>query len=86
MTNVRNAFYAQSGGVTAVINASACGVIETVNNSKKIHKVLAGVNGILGALNEDLIDTSKESKKNILNSNRLLVEHLAHADLSYRIQ
>ena len=65
MTNVRNAFYAQSGGVTAVINASACGVIETVNNSKKIHKVLAGVNGILGALNEDLIDTSKESKSNI---------------------
>ena len=65
MTNVRNAFYAQSGGVTAVINASACGVIETVNNSKKIHKVLAGVNGILGALNEDLIDTSKESKNNI---------------------
>ena len=42
MTKVKNAFYAQSGGVTAVINASACGVIETVNKSKKIHKVLAG--------------------------------------------
>ena len=65
MTKVKNAFYAQSGGVTAVINASACGVIETVNKSKKIHKVLAGENGILGALNEELIDTSKESKKNI---------------------
>jgi 6-phosphofructokinase 1 len=65
MTKVKNAFYAQSGGVTAVINASACGVIETVNKSKKIHKVLAGENGILGALNEELIDTSKESKINI---------------------
>jgi 6-phosphofructokinase 1 len=65
MTKVKNAFYAQSGGVTAVINASACGVIETVNKSKKIHKVLAGENGILGALNEELIDTSKESKTNI---------------------
>ena len=41
MTKIKNAFYAQSGGVTAVINASACGVIETVNKSKKIHKVLA---------------------------------------------
>ena len=65
MTKVKNAFYAQSGGVTAVINASACGVIETVNKSKKIHKVLAGENGILGALNEELIDTSKETKSNI---------------------
>ena len=65
MTKIKNAFYAQSGGVTAVINASACGVIETVNKSKKIHKVLAGENGILGALNEELIDTSKESKINI---------------------
>ena len=65
MTKVKNAFYAQSGGVTAVINASACGVIEAVNKSKKIHKVLAGENGILGALNEELIDTSKESKTNI---------------------
>ena len=65
MTKVKNAFYAQSGGVTAVINASACGVIETVNKSKKIHKVLAGENGILGALNEELIDTSKESKSSI---------------------
>ena len=58
----RNAFYAQSGGVTAVINASACGVIETCRNHKgRIGKVFAGRNGILGALQEDLIDTSKES-------------------------
>jgi 6-phosphofructokinase 1 len=57
-----NAFYAQSGGVTAVINASACGVIETARKHKdKIGKVLAGRNGIIGALTEDLIDTSKES-------------------------
>ncbi len=58
----RNAFYAQSGGVTAVINASAAGVIETARRHKdKIGKVLAGRNGIIGALTEDLIDTSRES-------------------------
>jgi len=61
-----NAFYAQSGGVTAVINASACGVIEAARENKdKIGKVYAGRNGIIGALTEDLIDTSKESKKDI---------------------
>lgn len=58
-----NAFYAQSGGVTPVINASAAGVIETARLHKdKIGKVYAGRNGIIGALTEDLIDTSKESK------------------------
>jgi len=58
----KNAFYAQSGGVTAVINASAAGVIETARKHKKhIGKVYAGRNGIIGALTEDLIDTSKES-------------------------
>jgi len=63
---VKNAFYAQSGGVTAVINASACGVIETARKSKtKIGKVYAGRNGIIGALTEDLIDTSKESAASI---------------------
>ena len=61
-----NAFYAQSGGVTAVINASACGVIETARKHKdKIGKVFAGRNGIIGALTEDLIDTSKETAKAI---------------------
>ena len=61
-----NAFYAQSGGVTSVINASACGVIETARKHKdKIGKVFAGRNGIIGALTEDLIDTSKESASNI---------------------
>ena len=63
MAKKMNAFYAQSGGVTAVINASACGVIETARKHKdKIGKVYAGRNGIIGALTEDLIDTSKESK------------------------
>ncbi len=62
MAKPKNAFYAQSGGVTAVINASACGVIETARKHKaKIGKVYAGRNGIIGALTEDLIDTSKES-------------------------
>jgi ATP-dependent phosphofructokinase / diphosphate-dependent phosphofructokinase len=59
----RNAFYAQSGGVTAVINASACGVLQTARqHSEKIGKVYAGRNGIVGALTEDLIDTSVESE------------------------
>jgi len=58
----RNAFYAQSGGVTAVINASACGVIETARKHKsRIGNLYAGRNGIIGALTEDLIDTGKES-------------------------
>ena len=58
----KNAFYAQSGGVTAVINASACGVLETAReHSNEIGKVHAGRNGIIGALTEDLIDTSAES-------------------------
>jgi len=57
-----NAFYAQSGGVTAVINASACGVIETARKHKdRIANVYAGRNGIIGALTEDMIDTNKES-------------------------
>jgi len=63
---MKNAFYAQSGGVTAVINASACGVIETARkNSDKIGKVYAGENGIIGALTENLIDTSLESDSDI---------------------
>lgn len=64
--STKNAFYAQSGGVTAVINASACGVIETARKHKdKIANVYAGRNGIIGALTEDLIDTSKESDADI---------------------
>jgi len=62
----KNAFYAQSGGVTAVINASAAGVIETARKHKsKIGRVFAGRNGIIGALTEDLIDTGKESPRAI---------------------
>lgn len=61
-----NLFYAQSGGVTAVINASACGVIETARQHKAdIGKVYAGKNGIIGALTEELIDTSKETAATI---------------------
>jgi len=61
-----NAFYAQSGGVTSVINASACAVIETARMHKlRIGKVYAGKNGIIGALREELIDTSKDTKKSI---------------------
>jgi len=63
---IRNAFYAQSGGVTAVINASACGVIETARlNRDRIGSVYAGRNGIIGALTEDLIDTDQESDQAI---------------------
>ncbi len=62
----KNAFYAQSGGVTAVINASACGVIEAARaHTDKIANVYAGRNGIIGALTEDLIDTSQESSEAI---------------------
>ena len=62
MARIKNAFYAQSGGVTAVLNATACGVIETARKHRnKIGKVYAGRDGIIGALTEDLIDTSKES-------------------------
>jgi len=61
-----NAFYAQSGGVTAVINASACGVIETARKHRnRIANVYAGRNGIIGALTEDMIDTSRESARTI---------------------
>ena len=57
----RNAFYAQSGGVSAVINASACGVIQTALRSARIGRVYAGRHGIIGALTEDLIDAGRES-------------------------
>lgn len=60
--SVKNAFYAQSGGVTSVINASACGVLQAARqHPDKIGTVYAGYNGIIGALKEELIDTSLES-------------------------
>jgi ATP-dependent phosphofructokinase / diphosphate-dependent phosphofructokinase len=64
-TASNSAFYAQSGGVSAVINASACGVIETALRSKHIDKVYAGRDGIIGALTEDLIDCGRESAATI---------------------
>jgi 6-phosphofructokinase len=66
MSDKQNAFYAQSGGVTAVINASAAGVIETARaNGDKIGTVYAGRNGIIGALTEDLVDTSAISDADV---------------------
>jgi len=62
----RNAFYAQSGGVTAVVNATACGVIQTARaHRQRIGKLYAGRNGIIGALTEDLIDTGREPARSI---------------------
>ena len=61
----QNAIYAQSGGVTSVINATASAVIETSRKSKKINKLYAGKNGIIGILNEELIDTSLENSSDI---------------------
>jgi 6-phosphofructokinase 1 len=61
-----NAFYAQSGGVTAVINATACAVIETARKHRQqFSNVYAGRNGIIGALTEDMIDTNRESAATI---------------------
>ena len=63
---IKNGFYAQSGGVTAVINASAYGVLKNArDNPDKIHKVFAGENGIIGALQENLIDTSLNSTQEL---------------------
>lgn len=71
----KNIFYAQSGGATAVINATACGLIQTARQySDKIGKVYAGQNGILGALTENLIDTSLESSE--------VIEQLLHTPAS----
>jgi ATP-dependent phosphofructokinase / diphosphate-dependent phosphofructokinase len=64
-TSASNAFYAQSGGVSAVINASACGVIETARRSPRIGRLYAGRDGIVGALTEDLIDVGRESAATI---------------------
>ena len=61
----QNAIYAQSGGVTSVINATASAVIETSRKSKKINKLYAGKDGIIGILNEELIDTSLENSSDI---------------------
>ena len=63
--NKKNAIYAQSGGVTSVINATAAGVIKTVLRSNKINKIYAAKNGILGVLREELFDISKENLKEI---------------------
>ncbi len=64
--SVKNIFYAQSGGVTAVINTTACGLIETAAKyPQHFGKIYAGNNGILGALNEELIDVSQEDPQQL---------------------
>lgn len=64
--SLKNVFYAQSGGATAVINATACGLIQTARQyPDRIGKVYAGLNGIVGALTENLVDTSQESDEDI---------------------
>tara|TARA_B110000014_G_scaffold258716_1_gene245272 strand:- start:4388 stop:5644 length:1257 start_codon:yes stop_codon:yes gene_type:complete len=63
--NKKNAIYAQSGGVTSVINATATGVIQAVSKSKKINRIFAAKNGILGVLREEIYDVSKENVKEI---------------------
>ncbi|MGJ3494674.1 6-phosphofructokinase 1 [Piscirickettsia salmonis] len=65
MNNSKNLFYAQSGGATAVINTTACGVIETARQKEEINNVFVGHDGIIGALAEELIDTSLESAETI---------------------
>ena len=60
-----NAIYAQSGGVTSVINTTACGVIEAARKSKNINKLYAGKDGIVGILNEEIIDTNLEDLSEI---------------------
>ena len=61
----KNAIYAQSGGVTSVINTTACGVIEAARKSKNINKLYAGKDGIVGILNEEIIDTNLEDLSEI---------------------
>jgi 6-phosphofructokinase len=79
----KNAFYAQSGGVSAVINASACGVLETARqHSEQIGEVYAGRNGIIGALTEDLIDTSLEPRRRLPRSNTPRVRRSARVATS----
>ena len=91
----KNIFYAQSGGATAVINASACGVIETARRyAERVGTVYAGKNGITGALKEELIDTSLEPAENIaalkhtpasaFGSCRFKLKKLAEDDSQYR--
>ena len=81
----KNAIYAQSGGVTSVINTTACAVIETARKSKKINKLYAGKDGIVGILNEDLIDTNLEDLKEIKKKTSLEpAAHLTCMGTSYQ--
>jgi 6-phosphofructokinase 1 len=65
MSSKPNAIVAQSGGPTAVINSSACGVVQEAKKSGKIGEVIAAVNGILGVLKEELFDVLAEKPQTI---------------------
>jgi len=62
---IGNCLVAQSGGPTAVINASVAGVISEALNQECIEEIYGGMNGVLGILKEDLIDLAEESQQNI---------------------
>ena len=62
---VGNLLVAQSGGPTAVINASVAGVIQEAGRHEQIEEIFGGLNGIMGLLNEDLIDLNDEKAKAI---------------------
>ncbi len=61
----KNAVYAQSGGVTSVINASAYGMIQAARKSKAFGQLYAGLDGINGVLDENLIDLAQESSASL---------------------
>lgn len=62
---IGNCLVAQSGGPTAVINASVAGVVSEALNQECIEEIYGGMNGVLGILKEDLIDLAEESQQNI---------------------
>src|SRR3954453_6300789 len=62
---VGNLLVAQSGGPTAVINASVAGVIQEAGKHEYIEEIYGGLNGIVGILNEDLIDLNDEKARAI---------------------
>ena len=62
---IGNCLIAQSGGPTAVINASLAGAVSEALNHECIEEVYGGLNGILGIMNEELIDLAAESQQTI---------------------
>ena len=62
---IGNCLVAQSGGPTAVINASVAGVVSEALNHPCIEEVYGGMNGVLGILKEEIMDLAEESQQNI---------------------